>query len=237
MAVHEPAAVMLVDDHQLFAQVLARRLRAEPEFSEVTVARSLSEAREVSQRAHPDLVLLDFHLEGESGIGLLDDLGHLDKLPAVLMLSASEDSESIVAALEAGAQGWVSKDEDFTLLVQAIRRVQAGQMHLPGDLARLVVRRLLDQTRGQTRDPSFVQKISPRELAVLQCLVAGMTRTEVAERLYVSPNTVRTHIHKLLRTAGLHSTLSLVAAARRSGVEAYDEVPHAVSGVAPADSV
>jgi DNA-binding NarL/FixJ family response regulator len=233
MPVPGSATALLVDDHRLFAQVLAQRLRAEPGFAEVATACSLTEARERAEEVQPDLVLLDFQLAGESGIDLLEDLDRLDKLPAVLMLSASDDSESIVAALEAGAQGWVSKDEEFTALVRAIRRVQSGQMHLPGRLARLVVRHLLDESRSQGREPSFVQKISPRELAVLQCLVAGLTRTEVAQRLYVSPNTVRTHIHKLLRTAGLHSTLSLVAAARRSGVEAYDEVPHAVSSVAP----
>ncbi|MGZ4536411.1 MAG: response regulator transcription factor, partial [Nocardioidaceae bacterium] len=69
-------------------------------------------------------------------------------------------------------------------------------------------------------EPSFVDDLSPRELEVLQLLVAGLSRAEVAERLVVSPNTVRTHVQNLLKAADVHSTLALVAVAREAGVEA-----------------
>jgi DNA-binding NarL/FixJ family response regulator len=224
----QPAAavsVLVVDDHRVFAEVLAMRLRADPTIADVEVAFSLPDARALINAMQPDLVLLDFHLSDESGVKLLDDPAGLVKRPDVIIVSARSDPASIIAALEAGALGWVTKDAEFEVLIAAIEQVRSGQIYLPGFLARPVIRQLLDDARARHREPDFVSQISPRELEVLRCLVSGMTRAEVATHLFVSPNTVRTHIHKLLRTAGEHSTLALVAAARRSGVTGVDEMP------------
>jgi two-component system nitrate/nitrite response regulator NarL len=85
-----------------------------------------------------------------------------------------------------------------------------------------VIRRLLDE-RGANRAPTFVDDLSTRELEVLRCLIAGMTRAEVAQRLFISPNTVRTHVQHLLSRARVHSTVALVAAARSAGVGSVDD--------------
>jgi DNA-binding NarL/FixJ family response regulator len=223
----QPAAisVLVVDDHRVFAEVLAIRLRAHPTIADVEVAFSLPDARNLINAMQPDLVLLDFHLSDECGVNLLDEPAGLINRPDVIIVSARDDPASIIAALEAGALGWVTKDADFDVLMTAIEHVRSGQIYLPGVLARPVVRQLLEEAKARHREPNFISQISPRELEVLRCLVSGMTRAEVATHLFVSPNTVRTHIHKLLRTAGEHSTLALVAAARKNGVNGVDEIP------------
>lgn len=218
-----PRCILLVDDHRVFADVLAMRLRAERSVARVEVAYSLTHARSVMSSFRPDLVLLDYHLGDESGLDLLDDLDGLPQRPAVLVLSGLNDTRFVVDALESGVQGWVSKDANFEVLVMAADEVLQEHMYLPPATIRPVVEQLLGEARGQQPEPSFVDDLSRRELEVLRCLVSGMTRREVAARLYLSVNTVRTHVQNLLRQADEHSTLAMVAHARDLGVTGIDE--------------
>jgi LuxR family maltose regulon positive regulatory protein len=92
-----------------------------------------------------------------------------------------------------------------------------------------VMEQLLNGPRSDA-EPTFVDNLSPRELEVLQLLVAGLSRAEVAKHLVVSHNTVRTHVQNLLKAAHVHSTLALVAVAREAGVEAAEDTPGAATG-------
>lgn len=217
--------VLLVDDHRVFADVLAMRLEAEPDIVSVEVAYSLPQARMLVHRFRPDLVLLDFQLAEESGLDLLHDIDRLPVRPDVLVLSGLSDPQQIIDALEAGVQGWVSKDSNFDLLILATSEVLQGHMYLSPPTVKPVVEQLLREARGGEHVPSFVDDLSRRELEVLRCLVSGMTRREVAARLYLSVNTVRTHVQRLLHAADEHSTIALVAAARELGVTGIDEQP------------
>lgn len=214
--------VLLVDDHRVFAEALALRLRAEPIVDAVEVAFSLGGARAAVHTFEPDLILLDFQLVDELGLDLFADLDQLPDPPDVLMLSGTNDTASIVQALEAGAQGWVSKTTRFQSLVLATKEVLRGHMYLSPPTVKPVILHLLDAARVRTAEPSFVDDLSPREIEVLRCLVAGMSRAEVAAHLFVSVNTVRTHVQNLLRHADRHSTLALVSLARDLGVQPID---------------
>jgi DNA-binding NarL/FixJ family response regulator len=218
-------SILLVEDHRVFADVLAMRLRAEPNITGVEVAYSLADARSVLSRFSPEVVLLDLQLTGESGLDLMEDLDRLPVRPDVLVLSGFRDPGRIVAALGAGVQGWVSKESSFEVLVLAASEVRQGRMYLSPAAIKPVVRQLINEAQGDGFDPGFVDSLSRRELEVLRCLVAGMTRREIAGRLYLSVNTVRTHVQHLLRRAGQHSTLSLVSLARDLGVTGVDEDP------------
>ncbi len=216
-------SILLVEDHRVFADVLALRLRADSRITRVEVAHTLTEARSVVTRFRPDVVLLDIQLVEESGLDLLDDIDRLPVRPEVLVLSGLSDTLRIVDALEAGVQGWISKESSFEVLVLAASEVHQGHMYLSPPTIRPVVTQLLSEARGEGREPSFVDDLSRRELEVLRCLVSGMTRREIATSLYLSVNTVRTHVQHLLRRADQHSTLSLVALARELGVAGIDE--------------
>lgn len=224
-ALNRPIRVLLVDDHRVFAEALAMRLRAEPMMDAVELAFSLGSARAAVHTFRPDLVLLDFYLVDEPGLDLMTELGRLRQPPMVLMLSGLEDTVSIVQSLEAGAQGWVSKTTRFQTLVFATREVLRGHMYLSPPTVKPVILHLLDTARVKTRAPSFLDDLSPRELEVLRCLVAGMSRSEVAAHLFVSVNTVRTHVQNLLKAADRHSTLALVSLARDLGVQPIGSGP------------
>lgn len=220
-------AVLLVDDHRVFAEVLAMRLRGERGIGEVEIAFSIGTARAMANRIHPDVVLLDYDLAGESGLDLIGQLEDQGQRPPVVMVSAGHDPRLIVEALERGAEAWVPKDAGFDVLLGAVSEVLRGHLYLPPDALRSVVERLVEQAHGPTTpEHSFVDDLSSRELEVLRCLVSGMTRVEVAQRLFISTNTVRTHVQNVLKAAELHSTLALVAAARERGVIGIDDDAH-----------
>ena len=212
-----------MEDHRVFADVLALRLRTEPSITGVEVAYSLADARSLVNRFQPDVVFLDLQLAEESGLDLLDDIDRLPVRPNVLVLSGICDTQHIVDALKAGVQGWVSKESSIDILIMATSELRRGHMYLSPSTIRPLVEHLLSEARGDRSQPDFVDDLSPRESEVLSLLVSGMSRREIAARLYLSVNTVRTHVQHLLRRADQHSTVSLVALARELGVASIDQ--------------
>jgi DNA-binding NarL/FixJ family response regulator len=217
--------VLIVDDHQIFAEVLAMRLQAEPNVGSVSVAGSLGVARARARAHRAGLVLLDYHLGDECGLDLLGDLAELNPRPKILVLSGSKDPDEIVAALRGGADGWLVKAEGFDSLVDVSADVCADLMRLPRTSLREVVTRLLRGGRPAQGGETFLDRLTPRELEVLQCLVDGMPRDEIADRLFLSPHTVRTHVQNLLKRAGVHSAVALVARAREAGLADRPDLP------------
>jgi two-component system nitrate/nitrite response regulator NarL len=220
--VPEAATVLIVDDHRIVAEALTSHLRQQERLDRVEFALSLPEARVALRSFSPHVVLLDEVVGGEPGTDLIVDLALAPAPPRVVMVSAGNDSDAIIDALDAGVDAWVGKDARVEVLMAAIEEVLAGHMYLAPPSRRPVLRRLLEQRTGR-RVRTFVDDLSPRELEVLRCLVAGLTRAETAGRLYLSPNTVRTHVQNLLKRADVHSTVALVAAARQAGVQPADE--------------
>jgi len=221
-----PVDVLIVDDHHVFAEVLAMRLVAEGHSRSVTVASSLSAARTKLRAMGDGLVLLDYHLGDEAGLDLLGDIALLPSTPKVVVLSGSRDADEIVTALYAGADGWLVKNEGFDTLVDVAADVWAGTMRLPSSALRDVIRRLQHLARPQRTRHTFLDDLSAREREVLECLTAGLPRDEIAERLFISRNTVRTHVQNLLKRADVHSTVALVARAQEAGLVESRGLPH-----------
>jgi DNA-binding NarL/FixJ family response regulator len=228
--------VLLVDDHRVFAEALAGLLAAEHGMSRVTVASTLDAARAQLGSDRPDLVLLDLALADESGYDLLAELAATADAPAAIVLSGSTEPRLIVQALEAGARGWLTKTTRLNALVAALWQVIDGHMYLAPATLQPVLAHLLGDLRRQRAAAGFVDQLTPRELDVLRCLVSGMTRAEVAKHLFVSTNTVRTHIQSLLRRSEQHSALALVAFARSHGVTGIDETEGSVIALRPGSS-
>ena len=206
--------VLVVDDHRLFAEALAARLRRLPPVADVQIAFSAVQAEERASSHPPDLVLLDAHLGSDSGTALVSKLMAARPGLAVLMVSGSEDPPAVVEALAAGARGWAPKDVSTQQLLGAIDEVVAGRRWLPPHLASAVLDLLIAQRAGAESPSSVVRDLTARQRDVLRLLAEGHNRAEIAEALGLSPNTVRTHIQVMLKKAGVRSTLALLAATR-----------------------
>ena len=213
--------VLVVDDHRLFADVLVERLEQDPSIASAVPAYGLDEAGVLAHRLLPDLVVLDYQVKDQVATSLIQDLRQLPSSPHVVMLSATEDPPAIIDSLDSGASAWVVKGACIDALMDAVRDALAGRMYLSPTTVRPVVEELLDRTKA--REPSFVDGLTPRQLDILRCVVAGMTRSETAARLFITPNTVRTHVQHLLKLAEEHSTLALAVRARQLGVVGMDE--------------
>ena len=144
--------------------------------------------------------------------------------PAVrtVVLAERDDARQAAAALQAGAGGWVAKDCSLSRLLQVIRGVLKDETHLPPALLTGVLKELTASRKHRTESERLVESLTPREREVLRCMVAGLGRKAVAERLYLSPHTVRTHMQNVLGKLNVHSTLAAVALARRAGVGPVD---------------
>ena len=164
---------------------------------------------------------------------VLDGLALVERVRAAypgtrpVVLAERDDPVRAARALQAGAWGWVAKDCSLSRLLAVVRGVLRDETHLPPALLTGVLRELTAARRHRTESERLVESLTPREQEVLRCMVAGLGRKAVAERLFLSPHTVRTHMQNVLGKLGVHSTLAAVALARRAGVGPVELVPSA----------
>ena len=216
--------VLIVDQHLAFRDALATRLQTEPDVAVLAKAHSAEFAASVLVGRSADVILLDADLPDQSAIAFCSEIVKRPDPPRVIMLSVASEPERIVAAVRAGAAAWIRKDESVDHLLSVIRGVVRGESWLPlGELG--AVLHLLIENQEHRRDSDdLLAALTPRERDVLFLLVEGAGRNEVAKRLQLSANTVRTHLQSLMSKFGVHSTLEVVALARPR-LEALPEMP------------
>ncbi|MBB1255331.1 response regulator transcription factor [Streptomyces alkaliterrae] len=225
--------VLVADDHRIFAESLAAALAAEQDVESSAVGGAQAAERCLEQAAAAGrpfgVLLIDVEMcgplppgEAVNGSQLLSRLHHGRPELRTVVLAGRDDPRRAAAALQLGASGWVAKDCSLSRLLQVVRGVLRGETHLPPALLTGVLRELTTTRRHRTESEELVAALTPREHEVLRCMVAGLGRKAVAERLFLSPHTVRTHMQNVLGKLGVHSTLAAVALARRAGVGPVD---------------
>lgn len=218
----EQIRVMLLDDHQSFRQPLALMLGWEPDVVVAAQAGSLSEAREIleDKSFEVDVAMVDLDLPDGSGTEFVADLRAARPQALALVLSAFSEHERLAKAIKAGAAGVMHKSENVEKVVEAIRRLYAGEQLLSqqevADALWLLVRE-----QEENRDTRIMlEKLTPREREVLQALAEGLSDKELAEQLYVSVGTARNHIANILAKLEVQSRLqALVFAVRHDLVK------------------
>ncbi|MFC8719943.1 LuxR C-terminal-related transcriptional regulator [Kitasatospora sp. NPDC057198] len=169
------------------------------------------------------------------GIALVARIRRAHPQVRAVLLAAADDPQRAARALQAGAHGWVARESSLSTLMTVVRGVRRDETHLPPALLTGVVRELTSARRDRSESERLVAALTPREEEVLRCMVAGLGRQAVAERLFLSPHTVRTHMQNVLGKLGVHSTLAAVAVARRAGIAPTDPPgPPAAHTPAPA---
>ncbi|HET8661268.1 MAG TPA: response regulator transcription factor [Micromonosporaceae bacterium] len=209
-------SVLVLDDHAVFADALQARLSREPDLGPVLVAYSAAQARAVAARARPAVAVLDLSLDdGGSGLDVAVALRETSPDTRVVILTGVESVEDVVTGLVHGVRAWLPKTIDTDHLVRVIRGVCAGEAWLAPDLLGKV---LTDLVAHAAPRPDPLDGLTSREREVLQHMVNGLTRAEIAQRLHLSVHTVRTHTQNLLTKLGAHSSLESVALALRNGL-------------------
>lgn len=202
--------VVVADDQPLVRAGLVTLLGAEPDIEVVAAAADGDEAVEVARALRPDMVCMDIRMPGQDGISATRALagpGVADPIP-ILVLTTFDIDDYLFGALEAGASGFLLKDAEPEVLVQAVRSVAAGNGTLDDALTKRVVREVV--TRRQTQPVTAgraSELLTPRELDIVLLLAQGMSNDEIARELVLEVSTIKSHLARILPKLGVRSRL------------------------------
>jgi DNA-binding NarL/FixJ family response regulator len=208
--------IVVVEDQPLFRRGLIDLLGAEG-FRVDGSAGTVREAMEVVAARMPDIVLMDLQLADGSGIDATRRLFELHgERVRVVMLSESRDPADMIAAVRAGAVGYLTKDQAPERLAEALRGVLRGEAALSRRMAAHLIADVRDTQRRMVLATTLPhrERLTPRQLEILQLIAAGETTTEIARRLFLSPETVRWHVKAILRKLKARTRAEAAAALR-----------------------
>lgn len=207
--------LVVVDDHALFRAGLISLLSEMPEFEVVGEAGEGRSALDLVDRTQPEVVLLDVNMPGMGGVETVRSLRSLPEKeqPRILMLTISKSEEDLMGAIAAGADGYLLKNAEPDELRKAILLVQQGMSVLSPHITRQVLKAVNTE---QALNPDV--GLSDREMDVLDCLAQGMTTAQIAEELYISENTVKTHVRHILDKLDASNRAEAVSKAIQLGV-------------------
>lgn len=208
--------VMVVDDHRTFAEALGLAIGMENGL-EAVVASSGAEAIEMAGREQPDVILVDMEMPGMSGIDTIRRL--LEAVPEarVVVVSGHEDDLIKARALEAGAVGYISKGTPLEEIPGVVRRAHRREEILPGEEQARLLRILRHRRHQESTERQRANRLTPRQIEILQLLAEGLAPPEIAGQLHLSPFTLRTHVQNILTRLGVHTKVEALALAIRHG--------------------
>jgi DNA-binding NarL/FixJ family response regulator len=212
--------LLLADDHALFRQLLRGALADHPQFEIVGEAKDTDETLRQARRLRPGIVLMDLHMPGAGGVEATRILH--GELPAVqvVVVTASEDEDDLIAALRAGARGYFLKSASFEQLIDSLQTIARGQAALTPELTTKLVTLL---GKDDSHDPPArpidpTSALNERELEILRLVAEGASNRAIANQLYLSENTVRTYLAHILEKLGLDNRVQAAAFALRNGI-------------------
>ncbi len=210
-----PAAtvrLLIVDDHDMFADSLRLALSAEDDMTVVGTASTLAKARAMIVSDGPDVVLLDHRLPDGLGVDSIAELKALRPSAKIVVLTAAAEDSMLVTATEAGCAGFILKTSPLDELVAAGRTAPAGEIMVSSDL----LARLLNRLHHRYEEPAH--DLTAREREILELIAEGLTNGAIAKRLFISVNTVRNHVQNILAKLDAHSKLEALSVAIRDGL-------------------
>ncbi|MCU0841837.1 MAG: two-component system response regulator NarL [Thiobacillaceae bacterium] len=197
-----PQRLLMIDDHPLFRKGVLQLIKPEPEFDVVGEASSGQEGLELAERLQPDMILLDLNMRGMDGVEVLKVIKSWGSDARVVMLTVSDEAADLVAALRAGADGYLLKETEPEVLLAKLKEAAAGQMTLSDRLAALLARSMRQDTRP--RDPDEAG-LTEQERRILDLIALGRSNKLIARELDIAESTVKVHVKHLLRKLGLRS--------------------------------
>ena len=211
--------LIIVDDHSLFRSGLAHLFNSQPDFEVIGEAESIKDALALVETLQPDLVLMDIGLPDGSGLDAIRKILHRKPDVQIVFLTIHASEESIFTAIRLGAKGFLMKDIAAQPLLMALRGLRRGELAVSRKVLSRYVEELrpLHAPRGGDMEGIEVT-LTYREIEVLAALGNGESNNEIAQRLSISENTVKIHVHNILRKLDLPSRRDAADYARRHGL-------------------
>ncbi len=197
--------VLVVDDHPLMREALAAAIEDEADMQVVAQAGNGEEAVLQEKRLHPDVIVMDIFMPVKDGLQAMAEINAANPKAHILALTSSTDENTIMAAVQAGACGYLLKDTQRGELLQAIRTVHQGQAYLPPQVAIKLVKQVRKEEARTAGPAKPAEPLTGREEEVLSLLGQGLSNREIAQALTVSEATVRAHVYHILGKLGLEN--------------------------------
>ena len=218
--------VLIADDHPIVREGLRRLLSLEDDVEVVGEAGDGEATVALSEKLEPDIVLLDLRMPGMDGFGALQRLQRLSKKTRVIVLTASEDKNEFVQAMKLGCSGIVLKQTASDLIIKSIRKVHAGEIWLDSHTTAAVMRQFASPTepslatgmRSRDRSP-----LSQREREIVALVAQGYKNKEMAEKMFISEQTVKNHLHNIFDKLGVSDRLELALYAIHKGLHTEEQ--------------
>jgi DNA-binding NarL/FixJ family response regulator len=208
--------IVVADDHPIFRDGLCKLLALEEDFEVVAQAQDGRQVLEVLQQHEPDILLLDLKMPGLDGLATLQRLQGVKNKTRVIVLTASDDKNEFVQAMRLGTSGIVLKQTATELLIKSIRRVHAGEIWLDSHTTAAVIRQFVaadeapppvaPTSPGRDRERS---PLSQREREIVALVAQGFKNKEMAEKMFISEQTVKNHLHNIFDKLGVSDRLEL----------------------------
>jgi DNA-binding NarL/FixJ family response regulator len=212
-----PIRVLIADDHRSFAEALRTTIRLERDMSVVGVVHDGAAAVAAALEKRPDVVLMDIQMPGTDGIAATRSIMEARPDTSVVMLSAFEEEQNIARALDAGAVGFISKQDPVKEVARAVRAAHRGEPLMEPREVQRILTRLRKKRAMDAAARARVERLTRRETEILQGLADGNSPEQLAERLGISRNTLRTHQQNILFKLKAHSKLEALTLAIRHG--------------------
>jgi len=215
--------IVVADDHQVVRTGFATLLDTQPDFEVVGTAVNGSEAVRICRELHPDVVLMDVRMPGTDGIEATRQLAEPGEEggPRILILTTFDLDDYVYDALCAGASGFLLKDVTAERLFDAVRVIAAGEALLAPAVTRRLISEFSRIRPRQATAPTAMaalRELTPRETEVLRLIAEGLSNPEIAARLVVTEETIKTHVSRVLGKLGLRDRTQAVVTAYESGL-------------------
>lgn len=215
----EHLRVLIADDHPIVRSGIRNELAQCPDIEIVGEAINGDEAVQTAKTLQPDVILLDINMPGLKAVQVARQLQASASPTKVLVLTAYGDIDSILGMLDAGAGGYLLKDEDPSAIVQGIRAVARGKIWLSPTIAQSLVEHATNDRKSFATEPrNSIPPLSPRELEVLQLLAQGQTNKQIADTLMIAEGTIKNHVATIYDKLKVNSRAEAVVWAWQHGL-------------------
>ena len=207
--------IVVADDHPIFRDGLCKLLALEEDFEVVAQAQDGREVLDVLQQYEPDILLLDLKMPGLDGLGTLQRLQAARNRTRVIVLTASDDKNEFVQAMKLGTSGIVLKQTATDLLIKSIRKVHAGEIWLDSHTTAAVIRQFVSADEAPQHQQAAAPRererspLSQREREIVALVAQGFKNKEMAEKMFISEQTVKNHLHNIFDKLGVSDRLEL----------------------------
>lgn len=190
--------ILVADDHSMVRQGLKQILELEKDITVIAQASNGNEAVRLAKECKPDIILMDINMPGINGLQAIKEIRQ-ENLPCkIIVLTIHEDREYLFKTLQMGAEGYVLKDAEPAVLIEAIRNVYNGQSYIQPNMTKELVKEFNRVTLHE-KDRNDENNLTSREIEVLELIAEGMINKEIAKKLYISEKTVKNHVSNIFK--------------------------------------